>query len=168
MGMPRGVPSAMTPKENVAFRPGASGSPGGAVPSARNRAGVRTIVCPPARVVSKAAACSWLARWAAWNQAAKIAPGGAVERLAAGQSARLVMQRQRGARECRQQQHAEQRARPACISAYARHPKMNPISLAPSPSSQAAVIWAAVTGEVRAAPLIVIEITPARARLRPA
>ena len=52
--------------------------------------------------------------------------------------------------------------------AHARHPKMNPISLAPSPSSQAAVIWAAVTGEVRAAPLIVIEITPARARLRPA
>ena len=96
------------------------------------------------------------------------APGGAVERLAAGQSARLVMQRQRGSRECRQQQHAEQRARPACMFAHARHPKMNPISLAPSPSSQAAVIWAAVTGEVRAAPLIVIEITPARARLRPA
>ena len=95
-------------------------------------------------------------------------PGGAVERLAAGQSARLVMQRQRGSRECRQQQHAKQRARAACISVPARHPKMNPISFAPSPSSQAAVIWAAVTGELRAAALIVIEITPARARLRPA
>ena len=96
------------------------------------------------------------------------ASGGAVERLSTDNAARLVMQCQRGARECRQQQHAEQRARPACMFAYARHPKMNPISLAPSPSSQAAVIWAAVTGEVRATALIVIEITPARARLRPA
>ena len=95
-------------------------------------------------------------------------PGGAVERLAAGQSARLVMQRQRGSRECREQQHAEQRAPAACMLAPAGHPKTNPISLAPSPSSQAAVIWAAVTGEASVAPLIAIETTPARARLRPA
>ena len=47
-------------------------------------------------------------------------PRGAVERLAAGQSARLVMQRQRGSRECRQQQHAEQRARAACMSVRTR------------------------------------------------
>ena len=47
-------------------------------------------------------------------------PGGAVERLAAGQSARLVMQRQRGSRECRQQQHAEQRARAAGMSVRTR------------------------------------------------
>ncbi len=95
-------------------------------------------------------------------------PGSAVERLSTDNAARLVVHRQRGSREYRQQQHAGQRARAACMFAHARHPKMNPISLAPSPSSQAAVIWAAVTGEVRAAPLIVIEITPARARLRPA
>ena len=168
MGTPRGVPSAMTPNANVAFRPGASGSPGGAVPSARNRAGVRIIVCPPARVVGESRRLLLARPVGGLEPGREDASGGAVERLAAGQSARLVMQRQRGSRECRQQQHAEQRARAACISAHARHPKMNPISLAPSPSSQAAVIWAAVTGEVRAAPLIVIEITPARARLRPA
>ena len=74
MGTPRGVPSAMTPKENVAFRPGASGSPGGAVPSARNRAGVRIMALPFWRVWAKVAAWSWLARWAAWNQAAKTRP----------------------------------------------------------------------------------------------
>ena len=168
MGTPRGVPSAMTPKENVAFRPGASGSPGGAVPSARNRAGVRIIVLPVREGLGESRRLVLACPVGGLEPGREDPPGGAVERLAAGQSARLVMQRQRGARECRQQQHAEQRARPACMFAYARHPKMNPISLAPSPSSQAAVIWAAVTGEVRAAPLIVIEITPARARLRPA
>ena len=168
MGTPRGVPSAMTPKENVAFRPGAPGSPGGAVPSARNRAGVRIMALPSARVCFESRRLLLACPVGGLEPGREDASGGAVERLAAGQSARLVMQCQRGSRECRQQQHAEQRARAACMFAYARHPKMNPISLAPSPSSQAAVIWAAVTGEVRAAPLIVIEITPARARLRPA
>ena len=111
-------------------------------------------------------------------------PAGPVQRLAAGDAARLVMEGQRASRDRRQQQHAEQRARTAAVladgpapefapkfaqgCAWARHPKTNPMSLAPSPSSQAAVIWAAVTGEARVAPLIAIEITPARARLRPA
>ena len=45
------VPSEMTPKKNVAFRPGASGNPGGAVPSARNpRRRQDNSMCPPARV----------------------------------------------------------------------------------------------------------------------
>ena len=123
---------------------------------------------PAARVVSKNRRVLLACPVGGLEPGREDASGGAVERLPTDNAARLVMQCQRGSRECRQQQHAEQRARAACISAHARHPKTNPISLAPSPSSQAAVIWAAVTGEARAAPLIVIEITPARARLRPA
>ena len=48
------------------------------------------------------------------------------------------------------------------------HPKVNPMSLAPAPSSQLAVTCATVTGEVRVVPLTVIETIPARARVRPA
>ena len=120
MGMPRGVPSAMTPKENVAFRPGASGSPGGAVPSARNRAGVRIMALPAREGCFESRRVLLACPVGGLEPGREDTPGGAVERLAAGQSARLVMQRQRGARECRQQQHAEQRARAACISVRTR------------------------------------------------
>ena len=107
MGTPRFVPSAMTPKTNVAFRPGASGNPGGAVPSARNRAGVRTIVCPAREGCFEGRRVLLACPVGGPEPGREDASGGAVERLAAGQSARLVMQRQRGSRECRQQQHAE-------------------------------------------------------------
>ena len=85
MGMPRGVPSAMTPNANVAFRPGAPGNPGGAVPSARNRAGVRTIVCPPARVCFESRRLVLARPVGGLEPGREDASGGAVERLVHGQ-----------------------------------------------------------------------------------
>ena len=55
---------------------------------------------------------------------------------------------------CRSRMHAER------IHASRAHPKVNPISLAPAPSSQLAVTWATVTGEVRVVPFTVIETIP--------
>ena len=78
----------------------------------------------------------------------------------------------------RQKQHSHKRARTAAVSeaqphtgemhAPRAHPKVNPISLAPAPSSQLAVTCATVTGEVRVVPFTVIETIPALARVRPA
>ena len=174
----------MTPKAKVAFRPGPSGSPGGAAPSARSRAGVRTMALPAPETCREGRRLILACPVGGEEPSREDPPAGPVQCLAAGDAARLVMEGQRASRDRRQQQHAEQRARTAAMladglapkfapkfaqgRACAGHPKTNPMSLAPSPSSQAAVIWAAVTGEARVAPLIAIEITPARARLRPA
>ena len=100
---------------------------------------------------------------------------------------RRMLRRVMGRKPCpgqrRQKQHRHQRARTAAVSAdrlhaahiHAEHihaprahPKVNPISLAPAPSSQLAVTCATVTGEARAVPFTVIETIPARARVRPA
>ena len=83
-----------------------------------------------------------------------------------------------GPGERRQQQHRHQGTRAAPVSEAQphtaqdhpkrTHPKVNPISLAPAPSSQLAVTCATVTGEASTVPLTVIETIPARARVRPA
>jgi len=94
-----------------------------------------------------------------------------------------VVRREPGARQRRQKQHSHKRARTAAVSeaqphtgemraahihAEHAHPKVNPISLAPAPSSQLAVTCATVTGEVSTVPFTVIETIPALARVRPA
>ena len=75
------------------------------------------------------------------------------------------------------QPDAPERAAPALASGRLRaprvcplgsHPKVNPMSLAASPSSQLAVTCALVTGEASVVPFITISTKPARARLRPA
>ena len=48
------------------------------------------------------------------------------------------------------------------------HPNVNPISLAPAPSSQLAVTCATVTGEARVVAFTTMDTIPARARVRPA
>ena len=106
---------------------------------------------------------------------------------------RRVVDRKPGARQRRQKKHRHKRACTAAVSPERlhashghpkrphaehihasrghpkrTHPKVNPISLAPAPSSQLAVTCATVTGEVRVVPFTIIETIPALARVRPA